>query len=75
MILTMPRLEARMGRVARTVVMALDSADYSPPGSDALGRAAIALTMWEQLTGIENDEEAIALAREVAANGAGREPR
>ena len=56
----------RLRRVAATVVMALDAADYSPPGSDALGRAAIALAMWEQLTGLENDEVAIAHAREVA---------
>ena len=58
---------ARLRRVARTVVMALDMADEgSPPGSDALGRAAIALAMWEQLTGLEDDEEAMAYARELA---------
>jgi hypothetical protein len=56
----------RLRRIAATVVMALDAADTSPPGSDAMGRAAIALAIWEQLTGIDDDELAIAHARAVA---------
>jgi hypothetical protein len=55
-----------LGRLAATVVMALDAADYSPPGSDALGRAAIAIAMWEQLTGIPDEATAITRARELA---------
>lgn len=65
----------RLRRVAHTVVMALDAADYSPPGSDALGRAAIALAIWEQLTGVDDDERAITYARELAATGGRRDPR
>lgn len=57
---------ARLRRIAGTVVMAVDAADYSPPGSDALGRAAIAVAMWEQLTGLEDETEAIDYARELA---------
>jgi len=68
--MAMPR--ARLTRVANTVVMALDAADYSPPGSDALGRATIALAMWEQLTGLDDDDEAIAAAREYASSGDAR---
>lgn len=56
----------RMHRIAKVVVTQVDRAAANLDDTHATGRAAVAMGMWEILTGMDNTAEAMEYARRVS---------